>query len=274
MKSSTTTTLGSWLLPILLTASILQDAASFHIPTPSSNRISSSSTTRLASTVSETSAMMNDVRQQLRENDDARMVMDALRGTNMNDDDAAVDGLQMKLVDVYGGKDAASTDDRLPYEYDPKALQKFFGSRPLSVLTRIFQVASVGGGFALRLGMDKLLGRIDNNPELEVQRAGELRDIITSLGPFPIKIGQALSIRPDVLSPRSMVELQVCAKMNISYDTAGILRDDCFTHPYRFVAVIFTLSLCLSTETMRQSSIVRFQNCLCNNRKGAWKASE
>jgi aarF domain-containing kinase len=114
----------------------------------------------------------------------------------------------MRLVDVYGGKEM-DAKDKLPYEYDPKALQEFFGKRPLSVLTRIFQVASVGGGFALRLGLDKLMGRIDNNPDLEVRRASELRDIITSLGPFPIKIGQALSIRPDVLSPRSMVELQV-----------------------------------------------------------------
>ena len=58
----------------------------------------------------------------LRENDDARMVMDALRGTNMNDDDSAVAGLQMKLVDV-----SQEDGSRLPYEYDPKALKEFFG---------------------------------------------------------------------------------------------------------------------------------------------------
>jgi aarF domain-containing kinase len=166
-------------------------------------------TTRLAaSTVSETSAMMKEMRASLSENEDAKLVMDALRGKNMNDDDAAVAGLQMKLVDVYQGNKNGSKD-QLPYEYNPKALQAFFGKRPLSVLTRIFQVTSVAGGFALKLGLDKALGRMDNNPDLEVKRTAELRDIITSLGPFPIKIGQALSIRPDVLSPRSMVELQV-----------------------------------------------------------------
>jgi hypothetical protein len=48
----------------------------------------------------------------------------------------------------------------------------------------------------------------------EVKRAGELRDIITSLGPFFIKLGQALSIRPDILSPKAMVELQkLCDKV-------------------------------------------------------------
>ena len=47
-----------------------------------------------------------------------------------------------------------------------------------------------------------------------MERAGELRDVITSLGPFFIKLGQALSIRPDILSPRAMVELQkLCDKV-------------------------------------------------------------
>jgi aarF domain-containing kinase len=169
-----------------------------------------------ATTVSETSAMMKEMRQRLNENEDAKLVMEALRGKNMNDDDAAVAGLQMRLVDVYQGQNQ-NVQDQLPYEYNARALQEFFRKRPLSVLTRIFQVTSVGGGFALKLALDKLLKRMDNNPELEVKRASELRDIITSLGPFPIKIGQALSIRPDVLSPRSMVELQVSTSLQKDY---------------------------------------------------------
>ena len=79
------------------------------------------------------------------------------------------------------------------------------------------QVASVGGGFIARTALDAFLGRDD--PELEVKRAGELRDLITSLGPFYIKLGQALSIRPDVLSPRSMVELQKLCDKVPSYDS-------------------------------------------------------
>lgn len=51
----------------------------------------------------------------------------------------------------------------------------------------------------------------------EVARAIELRDIVTSLGPAYIKLGQALSIRPDILSPAAMTELQkLCDKVNIS----------------------------------------------------------
>eukprot|EP00533_Pseudo-nitzschia_delicatissima_P003426 CAMPEP_0116087534 /NCGR_PEP_ID=MMETSP0327-20121206/5413_1 /TAXON_ID=44447 /ORGANISM="Pseudo-nitzschia delicatissima, Strain B596" /LENGTH=792 /DNA_ID=CAMNT_0003578605 /DNA_START=159 /DNA_END=2537 /DNA_ORIENTATION=- len=184
----------------------------FHSPVPISRN------TQLFSTVSETSKMMNEMRDQLNENDDARMVMDALRGKNLNDDDSALDGLQMRLVDV-GGVDETDPSSGLPYEYDPVALQKFFKSRPLTIAQRLLQLASVGGGLAFQLALDALLGRMKNNPELEIKRAGELRDIITSLGPFYIKIGQALSIRPDVLSPRSMVELQKLCDKVPSYDS-------------------------------------------------------
>lgn len=48
----------------------------------------------------------------------------------------------------------------------------------------------------------------------EVKRAIELREIVTSLGPAYIKLGQALSIRPDILSPSAMTELQkLCDKV-------------------------------------------------------------
>jgi len=167
-----------------------------------------------SSSMSETSEMIKEMREKMNENDEARMVMEALRGKNLNDDDMAVAGLEMKLVDV-----ATDRGDVLPYDYDPVALKNFFGPRPLSVLTRVFQLMSVGGGFFFKTALDQLLGRIKNNPDLEVQRAAELRDTITSLGPFFIKIGQALSIRPDVLSPRSMVELQKLCDKVPSYDS-------------------------------------------------------
>ncbi len=166
---------------------------------------------RLYSSVADTSALMKEMRERLNEDDDAKMIMDALRGKNLNDDDNAVAGLQMKLVDVIAGTDG---NDILPYDYNPEALKRFFAKRPLNVFTRVFQILTVGGSFLLNAGFDRALGRLERNPDLEVQRAAELRDTITSLGPFFIKIGQALSIRPDILSPRSMVELQkLCDKV-------------------------------------------------------------
>jgi aarF domain-containing kinase len=153
--------------------------------------------------------MIKDIRSQMAMDEDANLMMQALRGQGLNDDDSAVQGLQLRLVDVDGSQ--------LPFEYDPVVLKQVFSKRPVAVATRILQVLSVGGGVIFNAVLDKLLGRM--TPDLEVKRAGELRDVIASLGPFFIKIGQALSIRPDVLSPRSMVELQKLCDKVPSYDS-------------------------------------------------------
>ena len=190
---------------------------------------------RLHSSVSQTSEMVNQIRDQLSENEEANLIMTALRGQNMNDDNTAAEGLEMRLVDVGMSIDG----DFLPYEYNPQVLKDFFKKRPFAIATRIFQLASVGGGVFFNTALDALLGRVKDNPELEVKRAIELRDIITSLGPFFIKLGQALSIRPDVLSPRAMVELQkLCDKVpafdsKIAFETIeeelGRTVDDLFS---------------------------------------------
>ena len=58
------------------------------------------------------------------------------------------------------------------------------------------------------------LSRAARSPHAQVARAIELRQIVTSLGPAYIKLGQALSIRPDLLSPAAMVEMQkLCDKV-------------------------------------------------------------
>jgi len=157
---------------------------------------------------------MQEIRAELSKNEEASLVMDAIRGKNLNDDDSAVAGLTMQLVDF-----APEDDKELPYDYNPTALKEFFSKRPGAIVTRILQLMTVGGGFMANVALDQLLGRLKKNPDLEVQRAGELRDLITSLGPFYIKIGQALSIRPDVLSPRSMVELQKLCDKVPSFDS-------------------------------------------------------
>lgn len=164
--------------------------------------------TKLFSSVSKTSEMMKNMRAQLAENEDTKFMIQALRGQGMNEDDQAAVGLQMRLV----GEELVDGDTGLPYIYDPDALAQYFSKKPLVIMRRIAQVLSVGGGFLFNVSMDALLNK--SSPDLEVQRAGELRDLITSLGPFYIKLGQALSIRPDILSPRSMVELQkLCDKV-------------------------------------------------------------
>jgi len=71
-------------------------------------------------------------------------------------------------------------------------------------------------GFLGGLAMDALQGRLETN---QVKRAIQLRDIMTSLGPAYIKLGQALSIRPDLLSPAAMNELQKLCDKVPSFDS-------------------------------------------------------
>ena len=55
-------------------------------------------------------------------------------------------------------------------------------------------------------------------------RATELRNVLTSLGPTFVKFGQMLSIRPDVLPPPAVYELQKLCDAVPSYPTADAIR--------------------------------------------------
>ena len=197
---------------------MIQDGQAFVIPQSSVVASRTSNTELKASSVAETSAMMKEMQARINENEDAKLMMQALRGQGLNDDDSALAGLEMQLVNVSKGRGGDVTDV-LPYDYDPVALKQFFSKRPFAVVTRILQVMTTGSGLAVNVLLDAIFKRVEKNPDLEIVRAAELRDTITKLGPFFIKIGQALSIRPDVLSPRSMVELQKLCDKVPSYDS-------------------------------------------------------
>ena len=136
--------------------------------------------------VSAVSEMARDVRKQMEEDEELNLLMQGLRGTNINDDDFASVG-RMEVVQMRAG------DDALPTRYEPETIGEYFAKRPLAVATRLAQIASVGGGFFASVALDAARGELQAN---EVERARQLRDVITRLGPFFIKLGQALSIRP------------------------------------------------------------------------------
>lgn len=94
---------------------------------------------------------------------------------------------------------------QLPSTYDPNAIAKYFNARPLLVLRRMGHIGFASGYFWLKVLGDVCLRRVKVK---KIQRVGEFREILTSLGPFFVKLGQALSIRPDLLSPGAMMELQ------------------------------------------------------------------
>lgn len=165
-------------------------------------------TTELDSSMAGVSAQMKDIRASLAGDEKTSLMMDALRGKNLNDDDMQGQGIDMKVVNMRKGTDAS---DVLPTVYDPVLLDAYFKKRPGAVFQRVFQILSASTKVLGGVVVDYITG---NTEDIEVRRAAELRNTIVSLGPFFIKLGQALSIRPDILSPRSMVELQqLCDKV-------------------------------------------------------------
>jgi predicted unusual protein kinase regulating ubiquinone biosynthesis (AarF/ABC1/UbiB family) len=88
--------------------------------------------------------------------------------------------------------------------YDPLAIKVYYQKRPLQVLQRIIAVLIPTVRFALGLWWDRKRGvALKNNS----RRAVHLREMLTKLGPAYIKIGQALSTRPDLVPPTYLEEL-------------------------------------------------------------------
>ena len=88
--------------------------------------------------------------------------------------------------------------------YDWQAIAAHYRWRPLVVIWRSLTVAWMLGVFAFKLVLDHTLGRTVINQE---RRAVRLRQILTKLGPTFIKVGQALSTRPDLIKPSFLDEL-------------------------------------------------------------------
>ncbi|MEM8613020.1 MAG: AarF/ABC1/UbiB kinase family protein [Cyanobacteria bacterium P01_H01_bin.105] len=95
-----------------------------------------------------------------------------------------------------------SVDELLTY--DPVAIAHYYRSRPLQIISRLVELVLTFLGFALGLLWDRQTGRQARN---EAKRAIQLRKVLTKLGPAYIKIGQALSTRPDLVPPVFMEEL-------------------------------------------------------------------
>jgi aarF domain-containing kinase len=157
-------------------------------------------------------------RARMMEDDQSRLMMQALRGTNINDNIAADEGVSMDVVEM---RASSGADDTLPLLFEPERLKAYFSKRPMAVFTRVAQIASKSSALAIGVAWDWATG---NKEDIEVRRAADLRRTIISLGPFFIKLGQALSIRPDVLSPRAMVELQQLCDKVPSFDNALAMR--------------------------------------------------
>ncbi|MGK7898707.1 MAG: ABC1 kinase family protein [Xenococcus sp. (in: cyanobacteria)] len=88
--------------------------------------------------------------------------------------------------------------------YNQKAIAEYYRYRPWLVIWRAIKIIWFFGSFLLLLQWD----RCTNQPVATSQRrATQLRKILTKLGPTFIKVGQALSTRPDLIRRDFLDEL-------------------------------------------------------------------
>jgi predicted unusual protein kinase regulating ubiquinone biosynthesis (AarF/ABC1/UbiB family) len=88
--------------------------------------------------------------------------------------------------------------------YDADAIARHLRWRPWQPLWRALRIGFAFLGFVLGLQLDAILGRGEGSQQM---RAEQIRRILTDLGPTFIKVGQALSTRPDLVRPDFLDEL-------------------------------------------------------------------
>jgi predicted unusual protein kinase regulating ubiquinone biosynthesis (AarF/ABC1/UbiB family) len=88
--------------------------------------------------------------------------------------------------------------------YDSETIARYYWRRPWQVLWRSLEVAIMLLSFLFGMVFDRWLGREEQNVP---KRAAQVRDALTNLGPTFIKVGQALSTRPDLIRQAYLNEL-------------------------------------------------------------------
>ncbi len=88
--------------------------------------------------------------------------------------------------------------------YDASAISRYYRYRPWKALWRSLQIVLSFAGFFIGLKLDTWQNREEQN---RLRRAAQLRETLTRLGPTFIKVGQALSTRPDLIRKDFLDEL-------------------------------------------------------------------
>ena len=125
---------------------------------------------------------------------------------------AAACGASSLLGASYYGE-APSLEAELPRAWDGAAIEAHWDARPWASLGRACTIAATLGPIAGRAVGDALRNRDGSTPraarEAEVRAVAiRCREALVELGPAFIKLGQALSIRPDVVPAAALEELR------------------------------------------------------------------
>jgi len=122
-------------------------------------------------------------------------------------------------------------------QYDPNLARSYYFKRPLLVLRRALQLFRLSNGFLTNILFDKYILR-DSEKNID-KRAVELLELIQNIGPTAIKVGQALSVRSDLIPaayagalselqdnvpPFSSVQAQEVLKSELGEKRYGMLK--------------------------------------------------
>lgn len=141
------------------------------------------------------------------------------------------------FIAVLGGWGQDDAKIGSPYEagstsYSKQKADLFFSARPLYVFRRLLKLGQITGAFNFKLFLDWRLNNLEAN---EKERAKEALVLATQMGPTFIKLGQALSLRLDLIPEAYALELRqlqdavppfetpeayaiIAKELNISYD--------------------------------------------------------
>ena len=112
--------------------------------------------------------------------------------------------VESQTIDTYEDTDLAYDEPNADWRYNPETNNAKYRNRPFAVLGRLINILFPFTRFALGVWWDNFTG---NSVIKQQKRARQLIRILTKLGPAYIKIGQALSTRPDVVPPTYLEEL-------------------------------------------------------------------
>ncbi|MCE2903699.1 MAG: AarF/ABC1/UbiB kinase family protein [Anabaena sp. CoA2_C59] len=89
-------------------------------------------------------------------------------------------------------------------QYNPETIARYFRYRPWLAWGRLLRIIWSFAGFIFSLKWDEWQDQVEEN---QGKRATQLRTLLTNLGPTFIKVGQALSTRPDLIRKDFLAEL-------------------------------------------------------------------
>uniref|UniRef100_A0A383VLQ5 ABC1 atypical kinase-like domain-containing protein n=1 Tax=Tetradesmus obliquus TaxID=3088 RepID=A0A383VLQ5_TETOB len=116
----------------------------------------------------------------------------------------AVSYVSRRRLDAADFDPDAVDEEGLPLVYNEARIAAFWGKRPGELASRWTRFAAISAPWLTKMANAFLTGRLEAR---QAELAADAVDNLERLGPTFIKLGQIMSIRPDVLPPPVLAEL-------------------------------------------------------------------